>query len=57
MSAESFGEGSALRLLTNVNCQGNETTLLDCERTVYTGSSCVTSGVACQGMCRGQLGR
>ena len=49
MSAEPFGEGSAPRLLTNVNCQGSEDNVLDCDGTVSDGSSCITSGVACQG--------
>ena len=49
VSAETFGEGSASRLLSRVDCVGNESSLLQCPTTQYSGGGCVTSGVACQG--------
>jgi len=49
VSAETFGEGSASRLLSRADCVGNESTLLQCPTTQYSGGGCVTSGVACQG--------
>ena len=49
VSAEPFGEGSASRLLSRADCVGNESSLLQCPTTPYSGGGCVTSGVACQG--------
>ena len=49
VSAETFGEGSASRLLSRADCVGNESTLLQCPTTQYLGGGCMTSGVACQG--------
>jgi len=49
VSAETFGEGSASRLLSRADCVGNESSLLQCPTTQYSGGGCVTSGVACQG--------
>ena len=49
MSAEPFTEGLAPRLLTDVSCNGTENSLLECQATMYTGDSCLTSGVSCQG--------
>ena len=54
MDAELFGEGLADRLLTQVSCTGDELTLLECPASVFSGFSCVTAGVACQG---GWVGR
>ena len=49
MNADPFGEGRTPRLLTNVNCSGSESTLLDCGRTNFSGVTCPTAGVVCQG--------
>ena len=49
MNADPFGEGRTPRLLTNVNCSGSESTLLDCGRTDFIGVTCPTAGVVCQG--------
>ena len=47
--SDPFGEGDATRLLTNVECSSNESTLLDCGRTNFVGITCPTAGVVCQG--------
>ena len=47
--ADPFGEGDATRLVTNVNCSGSESTLLDCSRSDFVGVTCPTAGVVCQG--------
>ena len=49
VTADPFGEGDATRLVTNVNCSGSESTLLDCDRTDFVGVTCPTVGVVCQG--------
>ena len=49
MNADPFGEGITPRLLTNVNCSGSESTLLDCGGTDFIGVTCPTAGVVCQG--------
>lgn len=49
VNADPFGEGDATRLLTNVNCSGSESTLLDCGRNEFIGVTCPTAGVVCQG--------
>lgn len=49
MTADPFGEGDATRLVTNVNCSGSESTLLDCGRIDFVGVTCPTAGVVCQG--------
>ena len=51
MNADPFGEGDATRLLTNLNCSGSESTLLDCGRNEFIGVTCPTAGVVCQGSC------
>ena len=50
VDADSFGEGSAPRVLTAINCLGNESNLLECQRVEYRAGNCITSGVVCQGM-------
>ena len=49
ITADPFGEGDAPRLVTNVNCSGSESTLLECGRTDFVGVTCPTAGVVCQG--------
>ena len=49
VTADPFGEGDATRLVTNVNCSGSESTILDCGRTDFVGVTCQTVGVICQG--------
>ena len=49
IGADLFSEGSAPQLLTNVNCYGNESNLLECEAPPFTGINCPTSGAVCQG--------
>jgi len=45
-----FSEGLGPTLLTNVECSGTETELLDCTRDTDTrGFTCDTAGVVCQG--------
>ena len=51
VNADTFREGLAPRHFTNVECIGNETSLFQCARTEFTGLSCATSGVVCQGEC------
>ena len=49
MNADTFREGVAARLFTEVQCSGNESSILECGRTEFAGTSCPTSGVVCQG--------
>jgi len=49
VSADIFNEGDAPRLLTSMNCIGNESNLLGCDKIVFSGINCPTSGVVCQG--------
>lgn len=48
MNADSFSEGNADRVYTNVNCVGNESRLVDCSLSTFSGISCTTVGVVCQ---------
>ena len=49
VNADPFGEGRTPRLLTNVNCTGSESNLLDCGWTDFIGVTCAVAGVVCQG--------
>ena len=49
MNADPFGEGDTTRLITNVNCSGSESSILECSRTKFVGVTCPTVGVVCQG--------
>ena len=49
INADSFREGNGPRLLTEVQCTGNETDLLGCNITTFTGFVCPTAAVVCQG--------
>ena len=48
MNADSFSEGNEDRVYTDVNCVGNESRLVDCSLTMFSGTSCTTVGVVCQ---------
>ena len=50
VNADSFSEGSADRVYTNVNCVGNESRLVECSLSPFSGISCTTVGVVCQRM-------
>ena len=46
-----FSEGLGPNLVSNVNCSGTETEILDCAHITDTrGYTCDTAGVVCQGM-------
>ena len=46
-----FSEGLGLNLVSNVNCSGTETEILDCAHITATrADTCDTAGVVCQGM-------
>lgn len=49
VGADIFHEGDNQRLFTFFNCAGNESNLLQCDKTVFNGINCPTSGVICQG--------
>lgn len=57
VNADSFSEGNVERLLTNVDCLGNETNLLDCSHSFFQDFICVTSGAICQGKKSGTVFR
>ena len=47
---EYFSEGLGLNLVSNVNCSGTETEILDCAHITATRAyTCDTAGVVCQG--------
>ncbi len=50
VDADVFREGIAPKILTSLNCSGNETNLLECDRVLFSGINCPTSGVICQGI-------
>ena len=50
VNADSFREGNSPRLFTDFGCTGNETDLLECNKTTFTGFVCTTAGVVCQGI-------
>ena len=50
VSADLFSEGDAERLLTGVDCGGDESSLSGCSYEEFAGMSCTTSGVICQGL-------
>ena len=43
VNSDSFSEGSVDRLLTGVQCLGNESELFACNHSTFNGFSCVTS--------------
>ena len=48
---EYFSEGLGPNLVSNVNCSGTETEILDCAHITDTrGYTCDTAGVVCQGI-------
>ena len=49
VNADNFREGASPRLLTDLQCFGNESSIFQCGRTEFTGTSCTTAGVVCQG--------
>ena len=49
VNADSFSEGSVDRLLSEVECFGNESEILNCSSSKFEGFTCTTSGVVCQG--------
>ncbi len=50
IGADVFHEGDGPRLLTLLNCIGNETNIMDCDSSSFNGVTCPTSGVICQGI-------
>ena len=50
LSADSFREGTAQRLLSDVRCTGGESSIIDCQYSLFQGFSCTTSGIICQGL-------
>ncbi len=48
VNADSFSEGNADRVYTNINCSGTEGRLVDCSLSPFSGVSCATVGVVCQ---------
>ena len=48
MNADSFSEGNADRVYTNASCAGNESRLVDCSLSTFSGISCTTVGAVCQ---------
>ena len=44
-----FSEGTNSALLTNINCSGSESVILDCSHDDNRGHFCHTAGVVCQG--------
>ncbi len=53
ISADIFSEGVSPRLLTAMNCIGNESNILDCDKSVFNGVNCPTAAVICQGKMAG----
>lgn len=49
VDADSFREGSTPRVLTELQCDGEELEVLECPHTLFQGFSCATSAVICQG--------
>lgn len=49
VNADTFREGRAERLLTEFNCDGDEHGILGCPHNVFSGISCTTSAIICQG--------
>ncbi len=49
VNADSFREGNSARILTQVNCSGEEDELLHCSHSNFTGFICSTAGAICQG--------
>ena len=48
ISADIFNEGDSPKLLTSMNCLGNESHISQCGKSLFKGISCPTSGVVCQ---------
>ena len=49
MAADLFNEGLVPQHFMEINCLGNETSLLECGNVPFNGINCPTSGVICQG--------
>lgn len=48
LNADIFSEGNLARILTDIECVGNETRLFDCTWSMIETHTCVSSGVVCQ---------
>ena len=49
VTSDSFREGTVNRMLTDVACVGNESSVLECPSVASVGENCITAGVVCQG--------
>ena len=49
VEADLFNEGTLDQFFTGTNCNGTESSLLDCEKSRFDGRYCPTAGVVCQG--------
>ena len=49
VNADSFSEGNADVLFTDIDCSGAEISITECNSSTFDGVSCTTSGVVCQG--------
>ena len=48
VNADTFSEGTVDRLLTDVECLGNESEIFRCTYSTFSGFVCTTSGAICQ---------